>query len=76
MIPCLLICEKIGNDPLLIGNVETDMSQLSNELHNTDDVLEKVDVSYEIERIADELVLLEEIYSHNSELNMEYSTSE
>ena len=39
MIPYLLICEKIGNDPLLIGNVETDMSQLSNELHNTDDVL-------------------------------------
>ena len=76
MIPYLLICEKIGNDPLLIGNVETDMSQLSNGLHNTDDVLEKVDVSYEIERIADELVLLEEIYSHNSELNMEYSTSD
>ena len=31
MIPYLLIYEKIGNDPLLISNVETDMSQLTNE---------------------------------------------
>ena len=38
MIPYLVVYEKIGNDPLLISNVETDMSRLSNELHNTDDV--------------------------------------
>ena len=31
MIPYLLIYEKIGSDPLLISNVETDMSQLTNE---------------------------------------------
>ena len=30
------------------------MSQLSNELHNFDDALEKVDESSETERIADE----------------------
>ena len=41
MIPYLLIYEKIGNDPLFISNVEADMSQLTNELHNTDDVLQK-----------------------------------
>ena len=53
MIPYLLIYEKIGSDPLLISDEETDMSQLTNELHSTDDVLEKVDESYETERIAD-----------------------
>ena len=74
MMPYLLIYEKIGNDPLLISNVETDMSQLSNELHSTDDVLEKVNESYVKERIADELVMLEEIHSDGSELNMEYNT--
>ena len=37
--------------------------------------MEKVDESYETERIADELVELEEIYSGDSELNMEYCTS-
>ena len=74
MIPYLLIYEKIGNDPLLISNVETDMSQLSNELHSTDDVLEKVNESYVKERIADELVMLEEIHSDDSELDMEYNT--
>ena len=76
MIPYLLIYEKISNDPLLIGNVETDMPQLTNELHNTDDVLEKEDESYETERIADKLVVLEEICSEDSELNMEYNTSD
>ena len=76
IIPYLLIYEKIGNDPLLISNVETDMSQISNELHKTDDVLEKVDESFETKRIADELVLLEEICSDDSELNMEYNTSD
>ena len=53
MIPYLLIYEKIGSDPLLISDEETDMSQLTNELHSTDDVLEKVDENYETERIAD-----------------------
>ena len=53
MIPYLLIYEKIGSDPLLISDEETDMSQLTNELHSTDHVLEKVDESYETERIAD-----------------------
>ena len=53
MIPYLLTYEKIGSDPLLISDEETDMSQLTNELHSTDDVLEKVDESYETERIAD-----------------------
>ena len=48
MISYLLICQKIGNDPLLISNVETDMSQLSNELHNIDDVLGKVGESCEL----------------------------
>ena len=38
--------------------------------------MEKVDESYETERIADELVLLEEIYSDDSELNMEYKTTD
>ena len=52
------------------------MEQLANALHNTDDVLEKVDESYEAERIADKLVVLEEIYSGDSQLNMEYSTSD
>ena len=74
MMPYLLIYEKIGNDPLLISNVEADMSQLSNELHNADDELEKVDESYVKERIADELVMLEEIHSGDSELGMEYNT--
>ena len=46
-VPYLLIYEKIGNDPFFISNVETDMSQLTNELHNTDDVLEEVGESYE-----------------------------
>ena len=63
-------------DPLMISNVETDMSQLTNERPNTDDVLEKPDESYETERIADELDVLEEIYSDDSELNMEYNTSD
>ena len=76
MIPYLLIYEKNVNDSLLISNIETDRSQLSKELHNIDDVLEKVDESYETERIADELVLLEEIYSDDSELNMEYKTTD
>ena len=76
MIPYLPIYEKIGNDPLLISNVETDMLQLSNELHNSDDGLEKVDESYGTERIGDELVVLEEIYSYDFELNMEYNTSD
>ena len=76
MIPYLLIYEKIGNDPLVISNVETDMSQVSNELHKTDDVLEKVDESFETKRIPDELVLLEEIYSDDAELNMEYNTGD
>ena len=35
MISYLVIYEKFGKDPLLISNVETDMSRLSNELHNT-----------------------------------------
>ena len=70
MILYLLIYENIGNDPLLISNVETDMSRLSNELQNTDDVLEKVDESYETEGIADELVVFEGIYSDDSEFNM------
>ena len=76
MIPYLLIYGKIVNDPLLISNVETDMSRLTNELHNTGDVLEKVDECYETERIADELVLHEEIYSENSDLNLEYNASD
>ena len=60
-------------NPLLISNIETDVSRLSNELHNTDDVLEKADENYETERIANELVLLEEIYSGDAELNNEYN---
>ena len=52
------------------------MSQLINELQNTDDVLEKVDESYETEGIADELVVFEGIYSDDSEFNMEYNTSD
>ena len=43
---------------MLISNMETDMSQLTNALHNTDGVLEKVDESYERGRIANELVVL------------------
>ena len=50
------------------------MSQLINKSHNTDDVLEKVDENYKTERIADELVVLEEICLDESELNMEYNT--
>ena len=50
--------KKIGNDPLLISNVETDISPLSNELFNTDDVSEKEDKSYETQGIVDELVVL------------------
>ena len=46
------------------------MSLLSNELHNSNDVLEKVGKSYETKRIADELVVLDKIYSDDSELNM------
>ena len=76
MILFLLIYKKIDNELLLISNVETDMSQLTNKLHNTDDVLEKVDERYETERNADELVVLEEKYSDNPELNMEYNTSD
>lgn len=52
----------------LISNVETDISPLSNELYNTDDVSEKEDKSYETQGIADELVVLEEIYSDVFEL--------
>ena len=37
-------------------------------------VLEKVDENYKTERIADELVVLEEICLDESELNMEYNT--
>ena len=66
--------KKIGNDPLLISNVETDISPLSNELFNTDDVSEKEDKSYETQGIVDELVVLEEIYSDVFELNMEDNT--
>ena len=55
----------------MINNVETNMSLLSNELHNSNDVLEKVDKSYETKRIADELVVLDKIHSDDSELNME-----
>ena len=62
-------------NPLLISNNEIDMSRLSNELNNTDDVLEKADENYETERIANELVLLEEIYSGDAELNNEYDKS-
>ena len=58
----------------LISNVETDISPLSNELYNTDDVSEKEDKSYETQGIADELVVLEEIYSDVLELNMEDKT--
>ena len=76
MILFLLIYKKIDNELLLISNVETDMSQLTNKLHNTDDVLEKVDERYETERNADELVVLGEKYSDNPELNMEYNTSD
>ena len=36
--------------------------------------MEKVDESYETERIANKLVVLEEIYSNDFELNMEYNT--
>ena len=71
MIPYLVVYEKIGSNPLLISNVETDMSWLRNEFHNTDDILKKVDESYETERIANELVAFEEIYSHYTELSME-----
>ena len=70
----LLIFEKIGNNPLLIGNVQTDISQLSNELRSTDDVLGKIDESYETERIANELVMLKDMYSDDSE--MQYNTNE
>ena len=66
--------KKIGNDPLLISNVETDISPLSNQLFNTDDVSEKEDKSYETQGIVDELVVLEEIYSDVFELNMEDNT--
>ena len=38
--------------------------------------MEKVDETYETERIANKLVVLEEIYSNDSELNMEYNTSD
>ena len=76
MILFLLIYKTIDNELLLISNVETDMSQLTNKLHNTDDVLEKVDERYETERNADELVVLGEAYMHNPELNMEYNTSD
>ena len=38
--------------------------------------MEKVDESYETERIADESVVLEEIYSDDSELNTEYNTND
>ena len=76
MIPYLVIYEKIYNDPLLIGNVETDRPKLSNKLHNTDDVLKKVDETYETERIADELFVLEETYSDYSELSMELNKSD
>ena len=76
MILFLLIYKKIDNELLLISNVETDMSQLTNKLHNTDDVLEQVDERYETERNADELIVLEEKYSDNPELNMEYNTSD
>ena len=70
----LLIFEKIGNNPLLIGNVQTDISQLSNELRSTDDVLGKIDKSYETKRIANELVMLKGMYSDDSE--MQYNTNE
>ena len=50
------------------------MSRRSNELLDTGDTLEKVDESYEAERIADELVELEKIYSDDTQLNVEYST--
>ena len=76
MILFLLIYKKIDNELLLISNVETDMSQLTNKLHNTDDVLDQVDERYETERNADELIVLEEKYSDNPELNMEYNTSD
>ena len=36
--------------------------------------MKKVDESYETERIANKLVVLEEIYSNDFELNMEYNT--
>ena len=35
--------------------------------------MEKADENYETERIANELVLLEEIYSGDAELNNEYN---
>ena len=66
--------KKIGNDPLLISNVETDISPLSNQLFNTNDVSEKEEKSYETQGIVDELVVLEEIYSDVFELNMEDNT--
>ena len=59
---------------MLISTAETDMSQLTNKSHNTDDVLEKVDENYKTERIADELAVLKEICLDESELNMEYNT--
>ena len=62
-------------NPLLVSNIETDMSRLINELHNTDDVLEKEDENYETKRRANELVVLEEIYSGDAELNKEYNKS-
>ena len=68
--------KKFGHDPLLISNVETSMSQVSSELHNPDDALEKVDEKRKTERIANEVVLLEEVHSDDSELNMEYNTSD
>lgn len=74
MMSYLLIYEKIDNNPLLISNIETNMSRLSNELLDTGDALEKVDESYEAERIADELVELEKIYSDDTQLNVEYNT--
>ena len=52
------------------------MSQVSSELHNTDDALEKVDEKHKTERIANEVVLLEEVHSDDSELNIEYNTSD
>ena len=74
MMSYLLIYGKIDNNPLLISNIETNMSRLSNELLDTGDALGKVDESYEAERIADELVELEKIYSDDTQLNVEYST--
>ena len=55
---------------MFISNVETDIVQVSNELHNTDDVLDKAGESYEEEKIADEFVVLEEIHSDGSVLNI------